>query len=230
MTRVAIETLGCKLNQAESESLINQLKQADCRIVSFQEEADIYVVQTCTVTHVADRKCRHLLSLARRLNPQAKLIAIGCYAEDLEKRNEKIKPDLILNNAQKVELLNILRQKEWIKPGKEEKEKAVVNRTRSFIKAQDGCNSRCAYCIVPAVRGPERSLSHREIIAAIRNSMDHGHQEVVLTGTEIGRYKYDRTEIVELVEKILAETAIPRLRLSSLQPAEISPELVALWQ
>jgi len=230
-TRVAIETLGCKLNQAESETLARELVEIGCQLVGFKEPAAVYILNTCAVTHVADRKGRQMLRQAHRLNPQAKIVAIGCYAGEPGQQLGDIEGiDLIVDNTQKAGLIKILRQRGWIAQSRAEKIETFQNRTRSFIKAQDGCNNFCAYCIVPIVRGREKSLPPEQVIEEIRQRVNEGYQEAVLTGTEIGRYNAASTNIVGLAQRILTETGIRRLRLSSLQPLEITPELVGLWQ
>ncbi len=231
MIKVAIETLGCKLNQAESETAARQLIDTGCQIVKFEESADIYIINTCTVTSIADRKSRHLIRQAHRTNPQAKIIAMGCYVTEPGLRLRDIEGlDLIVNNDAKKDLSLVLLQKGWISRVQNTAEKHLSNRTRSFIKVQDGCNQYCSYCIVPLVRGRENSVSPQEVIQAIRQRVAEGYQEVVLTGTEIGRYHHDRTGLAGLLRQILEETLVRRLRLSSLQPDEITPELVSLWQ
>jgi threonylcarbamoyladenosine tRNA methylthiotransferase MtaB len=230
-TSVAIETLGCKLNQAESETLSRNLVEAGCRLVGFKETADIYIVNTCTVTHVADRKGRQMLRMVHRLNPQAKIVAIGCYAGQPGQQLGDLEGiDLIIGNAEKAELANILLKKNWISKPTTNEGELFQNRTRSFIKTQDGCNNHCTYCIVPIVRGPEKSVPSGRLITEINRRVVEGYQEAVLTGTEVGHYNDSSTDIVGLLQIILAETSIQRLRLSSLQPQEITPELIALWQ
>jgi threonylcarbamoyladenosine tRNA methylthiotransferase MtaB len=229
--RVAIETLGCKLNQAESESLRRELVSAGCRIVTSGEPADIFILNSCTVTHVADRKGRQILRQTRRLSPAAKIVVIGCFAGQPSQKSSGIEGiDLMVGNAEKPELTKILGQKGWIPGSGVKVDAGFQNRTRTFIKAQDGCNNHCSYCIVPTVRGREKSLPSQLIVDEIRQRASEGFQEAVLTGTEIGRYSTSATDIVGLLRKILTETPIRRLRLSSLQPLEITPALVELWQ
>jgi threonylcarbamoyladenosine tRNA methylthiotransferase MtaB len=228
-TRIAIETLGCKLNQAESEALAAEFASAGCRIVACDEKADVYILNTCTVTHIADRKSRHLLRMAKRLNPDVLVVAAGCYAERSAGELRAIPGvDMVVNNRDKGRLFEIISQRLNLS-GTAIKHEAGL-RTRAFIKAQDGCNRRCAYCIVPLVRGPEKSLPADAVLDAIKARVARGAKEVVLTGTEIGSYSFDGLNIKGLIERILGETRIERLRISSLQPYEITPELLALWQ
>jgi threonylcarbamoyladenosine tRNA methylthiotransferase MtaB len=231
MLKVSLETLGCKLNQAETELLTRQLVQAGYIIVRSSEKADIYILNSCTVTHIADRKSRHLLRMARRLNPSAFIVITGCYAERDSVRLTRMEGvDLVIGNRDKTGICRILARMGYPGPAGVESGLNLLNRTRSFISIQDGCNNYCAYCIVPLVRGREKSQPAEQVIADIRQRTVEGYQEVVLTGTEIGRYSREGLDLKGLIERILAETEIRRLRLSSLQPQEINPELVRLWQ
>ncbi|MFP3880378.1 MAG: tRNA (N(6)-L-threonylcarbamoyladenosine(37)-C(2))-methylthiotransferase MtaB [Dehalococcoidia bacterium] len=229
--KVAFYTLGCKLNQAETESLASRFGEAGFQLVSADDGADIYIANTCTVTHVADRKSRHWLRLARRRNPRALIIATGCYAQ---RDRQELVPlaDLIVDNKEKGNLLALIQTLR----GRDESETkqsrmlAAAVRTRSLMKIQDGCHSSCAYCIVPKVRPNEYSLPASLIIDEVKQKVALGYKEAVLTGTKVGSYKDDGTNLGALVKRILTSTSIERLRLSSLQPSEISPELLALCQ
>ncbi len=234
--KVAFDTLGCKLNQAEAELLARQFAQAGYRLVSSADGFDVYILNTCTVTHIADQKSRHLLRLAHRRNPDARLVATGCYAERAPQELLQIEGvDLVLGNEEKPRLLRLLEESGRISSLRCVLESAFGDqyagfRTRSFIKVQDGCNTFCSYCIVPLVRKREESLPAEQVITEVRHRLTAGYQEVVLTGVEIGQYNYNGVGLKQLVERILAETGVPRLRLSSLQPDEISPELIGLWE
>jgi threonylcarbamoyladenosine tRNA methylthiotransferase MtaB len=231
LVSVVLETLGCKLNQAETEKLSGELIAAGCKIVSFDQPADLYILNTCTVTHIADRKSRHFIRQAHRLNPLARIVVIGCYAERATAEVAGIEGvDLAIGNNQKNELVKILKSAGYICQTPSDGKSLSHNRTRSFIKVQDGCNKFCSYCIVPFVRGREKSLPSGQIIEEIKDRTASGFREVVLTGTEIGSYNRDGLDIGGLLELILKETAVTRLRLSSLQPEEITPELVNLWR
>lgn len=244
--RVAFYTLGCKLNQAETESLASQFNEAGFQLVSPGDLADIYVANTCTVTHIADRKSRHWLRLARRRNPRALIVATGCYAQRAPQELTPI-ADLVLDNGEKERLLALtqtlslegrgLGEGEMKQIGKRQGpplEECLalggITRVRSLIKIQDGCHSPCTYCIVPKVRAPEYSLPASQIIEEIKKRVAAGYREVVLTGTKIGCYKNDGSDLRELVERVLHDASVERLRLSSLQPQEISAEFLALWQ
>ncbi len=232
--RVAFDTLGCKLNQAETESLSEKFAQAGYRIVSPDEKFDVYILNTCTVTHIADRKARHLLRMAHRRNPDAVLAAIGCYAEHAAGDLLKIEGvKLAICNAEKMKLPQILRESGLVsadRGGIPCGSLPAYQRTRSFIGIQDGCNNFCSYCIVPYVRGREKSVSPEQVAKQINEKVSQGYKEVVLTGTEIGSYNFEGLTLKGLIDIILKETAIERLRLSSLQPQEVTPDLLSLWQ
>ncbi len=231
---MALDSLGCKLNQAEIQSLARQLTEAGYRLVAPADKADIYILNTCTVTHVADRKSRHMLRLARRRNPAARLVAIGCYAERSPHELARIEGvDLVLGNDQKWHLLKLLEDadnRSWPSSVVSSASHESSRRTRAFIKVQDGCRNFCAYCIVPFVRSREENVSADKVTALVGGLVATGCQEVVLTGTEIGTYNCNDTNLRGLLERILSETAVARLRLSSLQPPEISPELIESWR
>jgi len=230
-TRVALETLGCKLNQAETELLTKQFADAGYHLVSPTEGADVYILNTCTVTHIADRKARHLLRLAHRRNPSAVLVATGCYAQRAPQELSQIEGvSFVLNNDEKPQLLRLLKESGCLSNPAQGQTISPHIRTRSLIKIQDGCDSFCAYCIVPLVRGREKSLPTDQVISEVKRRASDGYKEVVLTGTEIGSYNYDGVSLKGLLEHILAEADVTRLRLSSLQPQEITPELIGLWR
>jgi len=234
--KVAFDTLGCKLNQAETEFLARQFAAAGYRLVSPLERADVYILNTCTVTHTADAKSRHWLRLAYRRNPDAVVVATGCYAQRVPEELARIKGvGLVVGNDEKPGLLRRLEESgyldvpvsvpEDLAPGRH-----PVLRTRAFVKIQDGCGNFCAYCIVPLVRGREISLPADQVVAEVGSRLADGCREVVLTGTKVGSYGYQGVSLKSLIERILAETDVVRLRLSSLQPQEISPGLIGLWR
>jgi threonylcarbamoyladenosine tRNA methylthiotransferase MtaB len=228
-TSVALESLGCKLNQAGLQLLAGQLAAAGYRVVGADEKADVYVLNTCTVTHVADRKSRHLLNMARRRNPAVRLVALGCYAEHEPQALSSIEGvELVLGNEQKWRLVELLEKNSFRPP-------SVIpslstERTRAFLKIQDGCWNFCAYCIVPLVRSKVFSVTAAEVLMQIKAQETAGFKEVVLTGTEIGSYDEAGLDLNGLLKMILKETGVPRVRLSSLQPCHITTELIALWK
>jgi len=236
VTRVALDSLGCKLNQAEAELLAKQFAEAGYKLVSPADEADVYILNTCTVTHIVDRKSRHWLRMAHRRNPDALLVATGCYAERAPRELAQLEGvNLVSGNEQKSHLLQLLEETGRLSSlacvqGYSTNNSHIDFRTRAFVKIQDGCKDLCSYCIVPKVRGREKSLPVDQIVAEVRQRIANGYKEVLLTGVKIGSYSYDGVNLRELLEHILAETDVARLRLSSLQPQEISPELIALWR
>jgi threonylcarbamoyladenosine tRNA methylthiotransferase MtaB len=233
ISRVALDTVGCKLNQAETQLLARQFAGVGYRLVPADDEAEVYILNTCTVTHVADRKCRQRLRLAHRRNPNGVVVAIGCYAERAHQELAQVEGvDLVLGNAEKSNLLCRLEESGRLaRPSYSQVGSAIVDfRTRAFIKVHDGCSSACAYCIVPRVRGGEKSIPVDQVVGEVRQRVSEGYREVVLTGTKVGLYRDDGVNLTGLLKRLLAETDIERLRLSSLQPREVSPELIGLWR
>jgi len=264
-TRVSFYTLGCKLNQAETESLSGRFGEAGFEVVPPGDTADVYVANTCTVTHVADRKSRHWLRLARRRNPEALIVATGCYAQRAPRELAPI-ADLVLGNEEKEHLLELVmglplgtppasrpvRQISEASPscghegqgglenpadskrreGETQGSQVFRNtaRVRSLIKIQDGCYSACSYCIVPGVRPRECSLPISQVVDQIRQRAALGRREIVLTGTKVGSYTYEGAGLGDLLKCILRDTDVERLRLSSLQPEEVSADLLSLWE
>ena len=230
--KIALDTLGCKLNQAETESLARQFIEAGHELVQHPDEADVYILNTCTVTRAADAKARHLLRLAHRRNPDAFIIATGCYAQRMASELIDIEGvNRVVDNNGKENLLHVVQNI----PKRDNPQKDLTNlsspfRTRSFIKIQDGCQNFCAYCIVPYVRSIETGVPPDVIINDINRRSAEGYQEIVLTGTRVGGYAFSGLNLKNLLARILDETKIPRIRLSSLQPQEISAELIKLWQ
>jgi threonylcarbamoyladenosine tRNA methylthiotransferase MtaB len=243
--RVAFATLGCRQNQFETDLMADAFRADGYETVRFSAEADVYVINTCTVTARADGDSRRLIRQAVRRNPLAFVVATGCYAQANPQALLGIEGvDLVLGNAEKGEVLRYLRDFAWGSPPR-----AAVgdiqalrtfqaaaaptdpSRTRPFLKVQDGCNFACTFCIIPAVRGPNRSLPPEAAVTEARRLAAAGHPEVVLTGVNLGTYGWDLTPRVwlsDLVRRILAETDLPRLRLSSLHPHEVREDLVGL--
>ena len=241
MPRVAIETHGCKLNQADSQALARQFTAAGYEVVDDGRPADVYVLNSCTVTHVADRKARHSLRAARRRSPGSLVVATGCYAQrspgDLDALQEV---DLVLGNSGKGALVQRVTELRGdpttpCAVGDTPEGDGTQNgafRKRAMIKIQEGCNQVCSYCIVPKVRGRERSIPQEDLIAHINALEEQGFREVVLTGTQLGSYGFDipGASLERLLASILAKTTIPRIRVSSLQPQEIGEGLLSLWE
>ncbi len=229
--KVAIHTLGCKLNQAESELIARRFAKVGY-VSASEARADICILNTCTVTHIADRKSRHLVRLLRKRNPRALIVATGCYAEKTPTALTEVGADIVVGNEDKLRLVELIRGRDVFLPGYPEGQQAAdgARRIRSFIKIQDGCNGVCAYCVVPQVRRREYCVPAVEIIGEIKARVADGYKEVVLTGTKIGTYNHEGIDLVQLLGRILTETAVERLHLSSLQPQEVSIELLSMWQ
>jgi threonylcarbamoyladenosine tRNA methylthiotransferase MtaB len=232
--RVAIQTQGCKLNQAESEAIARLLARAGFQVVPPEEPADIYILNTCTVTHRADSDARQSLRGFHRRNPSAFIVATGCYAQRSPEELARLEGvGLVLGNSQKERILELLltTRGKGLPPGGKEDAQRAVGRTRAMVKIQEGCNQVCSYCIVPKVRGRERSVPPERVLEEIRERVREGYKEVVLTGTQPGSYGADLPDVDLrlLLERILVETDLPRLRVSSLQPQELTPELLELW-
>ncbi len=198
----------------------------------------MYIVNTCTVTHVADRKARHSLRSAKRRNPRATIVVTGCYPQrspdDLRQLKEV---DIVTGNVDKASLVRLVTEWRGEAPvpcavgAEAEILTPRIARTRAMVKIQEGCDQVCAYCIVPKVRGRERSIPSEEIIGEIQRHVGQGYREVVLTGTQLGSYGFDlpNMTLTRLLARILSETDVTRLRISSLQPQDIGPEMLDLW-
>jgi threonylcarbamoyladenosine tRNA methylthiotransferase MtaB len=238
---VAIETHGCKLNQADTAVLAARFEAAGFDLVGTDEPVDVYLVNSCTVTHVADRKARQSLRSARRRNPTATIVATGCYAErDPAALGKLTEIDLLAGNGDKVRLVQDVVAMRGGDPstcgiGSDEiplSPRAL--KTRAMVKIQEGCDQVCAYCIVPKVRGRERSIPASELVARINRFASAGYREVVLTGTQLGTYGFDLPEhepstLTELIAAVLRGTSVERIRVSSLQPQEMDAGLLSLW-
>jgi len=239
MKRVAIATLGCKTNQFESAAMIEQFQGAGYSVVPFSQPADIYVVNSCTVTARTDAETRRLIRRARRLNPDARIVATGCYAQvaagELEQMPEL---DSVLGNREKQAIIGLVESGEsrvsdiaGERTAEPLKLESFAEHTRAFLQAQNGCNSFCAYCIVPYARGRSRSVALEDVLQGVRNLAANGYQEVVLTGIHLGAYGLDLQppeSLTELVRRIDVEALVPRLRIGSLEPNELTDELLAL--
>jgi len=236
---VSILTLGCKLNQGDSEVIARGLAGEGVAVTDRAVPgAAAFVINTCSVTHVADRKARQLVRRARRLSPDAQIILTGCYAETAPADiAQEIGADLVMRNSEKPSipdrLLNSLAAKGDPSVGCPTAIDPRSLRTRAFIKIQEGCNELCAFCIVPYTRGREVSVPIEEVVRIAQEREAEGVLEVVLTGTQLGNYGRDLGWSEQgprrLLEALLEHTRIPRIRLSSLQAQDITPDLVRLW-
>ena len=236
--RVAIETHGCKLNQADSGGLATEFAQAGFEVVGEAASVDVYVVNSCTVTHVADSKARQALRSARRRHPNATIVATGCYAQRTPETLRQLdEVDLVVGNTEKTTLVRHVI--DWtgddVVPCATGDDVQAISptaaRTRAMVKIQEGCNQVCAYCIVPKVRGRERSIPPDEIVQTINQYINRSYKEVILTGTQLGSYGFDLegTDLANLIRHVLDRCDMVRLRVSSLQAHEIDERLLALW-
>jgi threonylcarbamoyladenosine tRNA methylthiotransferase MtaB len=235
---VAILTLGCKLNQADSQALARELLAHGCQVIDRPASADALIINACSVTHVADRKSRHLVRLARRLAPEAAVVLTGCYEQnDGHDLAQRLGADWLVANADKSAIAQRL-LRHWQEQGRLGAGLTAIEpsdglRTRASVKIQEGCNEVCAFCIVPRTRGRERSVPMREVVTQVLARQAEGVKEVVLTGTQVGNYGRDLGLAQgprDLLAALLVETTVPRLRLSSLQAQDISESLLRLWQ
>src|SRR5215472_16347777 len=230
--RIAITTLGCKINQYDSAVIQNRLKK-NHSFVSFEEPADCYIINTCTVTDRADWEARQLVRRTKRLNPSAKVLVTGCYAQVNPEEVARIPGvDYVIGLNRVDDLLHFvetpvasLASSISVSDVKPERGVPVLGtsappgHTRAFLKVQEGCNYSCTYCIIPTARGLSRSVTPREVLEQVRMLADAGYQEIVLTGIHLGGYGQDlspKTDLTALLEMIEDSRLIPRVRLSSL--------------
>ena len=232
--KAALHNLGCKVNAYETEAMQQILEEAGYEIVPFSEYADVYVINTCSVTNMADRKSRQMLHRAKKQNPDAIVVGAGCYVQTKEAQalvDESI--DIVIGNNKKHELVPLLREYEAshrkmacvadIKHEKQAYEELSLSRTaehtRAFIKVQDGCNQFCTYCIIPFARGRVRSRELPDVLQEIRTLAKSGYREVVLTGIHLSSYGVDNGEsLLHLIEAVHELEGIERIRLGSLEP------------
>ncbi|MRR07324.1 MAG: tRNA (N(6)-L-threonylcarbamoyladenosine(37)-C(2))-methylthiotransferase MtaB [Deltaproteobacteria bacterium] len=243
MKKISFVTLGCKTNQFESAAMTEAARKEGYRVVSAGEAADICVINTCTVTARTDAESRRLIRRALRENPAARIVVTGCYAQ-IAADEIRTMPGvaLIIGNTEKRELLQLLRnlgEEQQIKVGDISQVgetgplilETFAEHTRAFLQVQNGCDSRCSYCIVPHVRGPSRSVRLEDALEGLRTFARQGFREVVLTGIHLGAFGLDLappTSLLELLSRAERERIVPRLRLGSVEPTEISDELIDL--
>lgn len=244
MKKAALHNLGCKVNAYETEAMQEMLEKAGYEIVPFREGADIYIINTCTVTNIADRKSRQMLHRARKMNPDAIVVAAGCYVQ-AQAEKEEVDPciDIVLGNNRKKDLIAVLEEYRQKKAGGEcleevedisrtrEYESLSLTRpgdhTRAYIKVQDGCNQFCTYCIIPYARGRVRSREIDDVIREVRALAENGYREVVLTGIHLSSYGIDfdgERHLLELIRAVHRVDGICRIRLGSLEPGIITEE------
>ena len=234
---VAIATLGCKVNQAESDGYAQRFSDAGFRLVPADAPADVCIVNSCTVTNVGDQKSRQLIQRLRRANPDALLAVTGCYAAVAPAQVERLTgADLVAGVAQKDELLELVserlveRGQRLPAPANVEDLVRATPRTRLNVKVQDGCNDFCTYCIVPFSRGRARSIPLESIVGQVDRAVREGYQEVVLTGVNMTTWGHDSgSSFGHLLEAVLEATAIRRVRLSSIEPFKFDTAWLPLW-
>lgn len=241
--RVAFATLGCKVNQYDTATMETALR-ADCEVVPFAPGADVYVVNSCTVTDRADAESRQLARRARRLNPHGRVILTGCFAQTSPQRAALPEVDYVIGVGRLPDILRAVHEEIPADEGrvlvhnlrKAEQvttlgARAFAGQTRAFLKVQEGCDLFCTFCIVPMARGRSRSVAPRRVLEELRQLAERGFQEVVLTGVHLGGYGKDLPApmtLADLVEMIAEAAALPRVRLSSIDPPEITPRLLDL--
>ncbi|PHV71521.1 tRNA (N(6)-L-threonylcarbamoyladenosine(37)-C(2))-methylthiotransferase MtaB [Sporanaerobium hydrogeniformans] len=240
MRKIAFYTLGCKVNQYDTEAVLEDFKRAGYEVVPFEEYAHVYVVNTCTVTHLSDRKCRQMLRKTKRINPESILVAMGCYAqiagETIKEQVEEI--DIIVGTNRRSEIVHLVQEFESHENtptnlvsdimAVEEFEEMQISergeRTRVYIKIQEGCNNYCTYCIIPYVRGKIRSRKEKSVLDETKRLADLGYKEIVLTGIHVASYGKDlgNTDLVQLLQKVHEIEGIERIRMSSIEPGVVT--------
>lgn len=235
MKKAALHNLGCKVNAYETEAMQHLLEEAGYEIVPFTQKADVYVINTCSVTNMADRKSRQMLHKAKKNNPDSIVVAAGCYVQTSEKEVlNDLSVDIVIGNDRKHDLVRLLEEYSMdsvndtvddINDGKHDFEELFIDQTkehtRAFIKVQDGCNQFCSYCIIPYARGRVRSRRFENVIAEVERLAANGFKEVVLTGIHLSSYGVDfeeATGLLELIQAVNAVKGIERIRLGSLEP------------
>lgn len=235
MKKAALHNLGCKVNAYETEAMQHLLEEAGYEIVPFTQKADVYVINTCSVTNMADRKSRQMLHKAKKNNPDSIVVAAGCYVQTSEKEVlNDLSVDIVIGNDRKHDLVRLLEEYSLdsvndtvddINDGKHDFEELFIDQTkehtRAFIKVQDGCNQFCSYCIIPYARGRVRSRRFENVIAEVERLAANGFKEVVLTGIHLSSYGVDfeeATGLLELLQAVNAVKGIERIRLGSLEP------------
>jgi len=241
--KVAFLTLGCKVNAYETEAMEKLFRDAGYEIVDFSGEADVYVVNTCTVTNIADRKSRQMLHRARKNNPAGIVVAAGCYVQAPQSMLETDDTvDLLVGNSQKQDVVRLVEEclqekgKAKIPPATLSEEydtleiDTVTEKTRANIKIQDGCNQFCSYCIIPYVRGRIRSRKQEAVVAEVKRLVELGYQEVVLTGIHLSSYGKDldgESHLLSLLRELQSIEGLSRIRLGSLEPRIMTEEFVS---
>ena len=245
--RVGATTLGCKVNQYETDCMLELLKEQGAVVVPFNEKADVYIVNTCAVTNIAERKSRQMLHRARKLSPEACIVACGCYVqEESEKLKEELQADILIGNNRKGDIAKLLDEYLSSKAGSKEPVVALADigagsayeemslskpleHVRAYIKVQDGCNAFCSYCLIPYVRGRERSRELEDVVREVEGFAAEGIKEVILTGINVSSYKDAKGNgLAELIGAVCSVEGIERVRMSSVNPTVVTEEFVKL--
>lgn len=245
MRKAALHNLGCKVNSYETEAMTQLLKKAGYEIVSFQDQADVYIINTCSVTNMADRKSRQMLHKVKKQNPDAVVVATGCYVQTAtEKVAQDLSIDLVVGNNRKKDIVEILNEYYAEKEaGEQVKEEYVIDinhtdeyedleistvteHTRAHLKIQDGCNNFCSYCIIPYARGRIRSRTMESIKAELERLSTSGFKEIVLTGINLSCYDDNGKKLIDVIEMADNVNGIERIRLGSLDPEVVTEDFV----
>ena len=244
MRKVASYTLGCKVNQYDTEAVLEKFKEAGYEITEFSEYADVYIVNTCTVTHLSDRKCRQMLRKTKKINPDSTLVAMGCYAQiAADKIKEQVNEiDIIVGTDKRNQIVELV---EEFEQGQEEMINIVSNimdvrefeemtishigeRTRVYVKVHEGCNNYCSYCIIPYTRGKIRSRKEDQVFEEVKKLAALGFKEIILTGIHVLAYGKDLgdTNLIKLLKRVHDIEGIERIRMSSIEPVAITEEFI----
>ncbi len=242
MKKAALHNLGCKVNAYETEAMQQMMEEAGYEIVPFSEKADVYIINTCSVTNMADRKSRQMLHRAKKMNPDSIVVGAGCYVQtSYEEACKDLAIDIIIGNNRKKDLVRCIQEYEAsktvedcyidINAGTQEYEDLHMTKTaehtRAFVKVQDGCNQFCSYCIIPYARGRVRSRNIEDVVKEVNTLTENGYQEVVLTGIHLSSFGLDHGEsLLELIERVHQIPKLKRIRLGSLEPGIITDEFV----
>ena len=240
--KVAFITLGCKVNSYETDAISDLFIKRGASVVSSEEEFDACIINTCSVTNQATAKSRKLIRSAKRKNPNAIIAVMGCYSQMDSQAVKELGVDIILGNIDKASVVDsvyklqetkeiICNVKEILKHKEFENLSPITfNRTRAFLKIEDGCNNFCSYCIIPYTRGPIRSKPINSVIEEINKIVENGYKEIVLTGIHTGKYNDGGISFTELIKRILSETKVERLRISSIELNEITDEFLLMMK
>ena len=244
LRKVAFYTLGCKVNQYDTEAVLEKFKAVDYEIVDFNDYADVYVVNTCTVTHLSDRKCRQMLRKTKKINENSILVAMGCYAQiaadkikdqvdeidiiiGTDKRNQivEVVEDFAKNRAETINLVSDIMD---VNEFEEMTISHLGERTRVYIKVQEGCNNYCTYCIIPYTRGKIRSRKEEQVVEEVTRLANLGFKEIILTGIHVLAYGKDLgdTNLIQLLKRVHEVEGIERIRMSSIEPVAITEEFI----